>query len=268
MTIVGKTEYGYSYEDTITMTVESLPDWAVGTFRGSVITQGYDWGDANSFEVAISKTGAVTAKINESIPGKGSFAIKTGSLSFDGENYSFSWDMAWGEYEWCQGTAMISWQEKDGVVLGVLMANEEGVDEDDDYWEAFWNGYQDAYVAKPENLPLPVFGTDKTLYVSIDYDGGITLTFGTNGKVTVSEPDHAVVWSSSNLMPISYDSKSGKVEASLWVMGCEEYWDEYWEEYEYETFGAEIILAIQVDEKGNAKASKTVVKEIRPGVNL
>ena len=68
-------------------------------------------------------------------------------------------------------------------------------------------------------------------------------------------------------MPISYDSKSGKVEANLWVMGCEKYWDEYWGEYDYETFGAEIILAIQIDEKGNAKASKTEVVEIRSSVN-
>ena len=258
----------FTAEDTVTMTVNALPDWVVGTFRGSVITEGWGWGDASSFEVTISKTGIVTAKINEAIPGEGSIVLKPSSLYVEDEGFAFGWDMEWGVYEWCRGMATISQQEKDGVVLGVLTAYEDGVDEDEDYWEANWKGYQDAYVAKSANLPLPVFGTDKTLYVPIDEDGGITLTFGANGKVSISEPGHAVVWASSNLLPLSYDVEDGKVEASLWIMGADEYWCEDCEEYEYETFGAEIILTIPVDAKGNAKASKTLVKAIRPGVNF
>ena len=252
---------------TVTMRTHSLPNWAVGTFRGSVISMGYDWGDASSFEVTVSKTGTVAAKINSPIPGDGSFVIKTGALCIDGDNFSFAWDMEWGEYEWCSGEATISRLETDGVVVGVFAATEDGVDEDEDYFTATWHGYQDAYQAKPENLPVPVFGTDKSLYVPLDYDGGVTLNFETNGRVTVSEPGHAVVWASSNLLPISYDAGSGKVEASLWIMGCEEYWDEYSYGYEYETFGVELTLGISVDANGVAKASRVVVKSFSAGVN-
>jgi hypothetical protein len=58
----------YAVEDTVMMTVDALPSWDVGTFRGSVETYGLWWSDACGFEVKVAANGGLSAKLIEPNP--------------------------------------------------------------------------------------------------------------------------------------------------------------------------------------------------------
>ena len=53
------------YVSTFTVEVEALPDWVVGTFRGSVSAYGWDFSDVCGFEVKVTSKGGVTVKLIE-----------------------------------------------------------------------------------------------------------------------------------------------------------------------------------------------------------
>jgi hypothetical protein len=245
------------YVSTITIEVESLPDWIVGTFRGSVDTEGWGWSDICSFEVKVSSQGGVSAKLIEPNPAWGSVSLKTYDLIKSSESeYTFKiWDGDIENWEECSmGEVYIS---KGDNGLGVLYAWEYGIDEDEDEFEAYWEGYQDIYSLSSSVIPRPTFKNDNKYYFNIDEDGGVNLTFGAKGAVTVSEP--GVIWGKSQLLPIEYDSYNNVVIASLWLMGYDE-----WEDC---TFGAELILSIPVTQDGTAKASEIIIEDVFPGPN-
>jgi hypothetical protein len=106
-------------------------------------------------------------------------------------------------------------------------------------------------------IPRPTFKTDNKYYFYIDEDGGVQLTFGAKGAVTVSES--GVIWGKSQLLPIEYNPYNNVVTASLWLMGYDE-----WEDC---TFGAELILSIPVAQDGTAKASEIIIEDVFPGPN-
>ena len=245
------------YVSTITIEVEALPDWMVGTFRGSVEAYGWDWADVCSFEVKVTSQGGVSAKLIEPNPAWGSVSLKTYGLAkiSDGEYGFVIWDGNFEDGE--EGSIGEVWINRGDNGLGYLYAEEFGIDEDEDEFEAFWCGYQDVYSLTSSIIPKPVFKTDRKLYFDIDEDGGAQLTFGDKGVVTVFEP--GVIWGKSQLLPMEYDNYSGVVTASLWVMGYDE-----WEDC---TFGAELILSIPVSENGIANASEIVIEEVLPGPN-
>ena len=245
------------YVSTITIEVEALPDWVVGTFRGSVDTEGWGWSDICGFEVKVSSQGGVTAKLIEPNPAWGSVSLKTYSLiKLSDSEYTFGiWDGDIENWEECSiGDVYISKGDKG---FGVLYAEEYGIDEDEDEFHAYWEGYQDAYSLSSSVIPMPIFKNDNKYYFNIDEDGGVNLTFGSKGSVTVFET--GVIWGKSQLLPIEYDSYSNVVIASLWLMGYDE-----WEDC---TFGAELILSIPVTQDGTAKASEIIIEDVFPGPN-
>lgn len=245
------------YVSTITVEVEALADWVVGTFRGCVETYGWGWSDICSFEVKVAANGGVSAKLIEPNPAWGSVTLKTGGLRRNSENeYVFViWD---GDYEnGGEGSIGEVRIYKSDNGLGRLYAEEIGLDEDEDEFEAYWNGYQDVYSLALSEIPRLLFKTDNKRYFNIDEDGGVVLTFGAKGAVSVFEP--GVVWGKSQLLPFEYDADNGVVVASLWLMGYDE-----WEDV---TFGAELILSIPISQDGIAKASEIVVEDVVPGPN-
>lgn len=247
----------FTEEDTVTMTVNALPDWVVGTFRGRVITEGVDSFDACACEVKITSSGSVSAKLIEPNPAWGSVSLKTTALRKTTDNeYTFGiWDGDTENWEECSiGNVYIS---KGGNGLGVLYAEEIGIDEDEDDFEAYWNGYQDVYSLTSSDIPKPVFKTDKKCHLTLDADGGADFTFGDNGVVTVFES--GVIWGKLHLLPIAYDVNNGIVTASLWLMG--------YDGLEDCTFGAEFILNIPISSDGTAKASEITVEDVHPGPN-
>lgn len=244
------------YVSTVTVEVEALPNWLVGTFRGKVITYGSGWSDACGFEVKITSKGSVSAELLEANPAWGSVKLKTSGLVSDGWDYSFAirdGDFEDGE-EGSMGEVYIHSMDYD---VGCLSAQEFGIDEDGDEFEAFWEGYQDIYSVTSSVIPKPVFKTDNKLYLNIDQEGGIELTFGAKGEVTVSEP--GVVWSNARLLPWNYDFENNVVGASLWVMGYD-----YLEDC---TFGAELYMDIPVAQDGTAKASEISIWSVNSGPN-
>jgi PKD repeat protein len=251
------TDEEYKYVSTITIEVEALPDWVVGTFRGCVKTYGWDWSDICSFEVKVTSQGGVAAKLIEPNPAWGSISLKTYGLVKNNENdYGFA--IRDGNYEKGEeGAVGEAHIYKGDNGLGCLNANEFGIDEDEDEFEAYWSGYQDVYSLTSSIIPKLVFKTDKKLYFSIDEDGGVNLTFGAKGLVTVSEP--GVVWGKSQLLPIKYDPNNNIVTGSLWLMG--------YDEREDCTFGAELILSIPVYNDGTAKASEIIIEDVNAGPN-
>ena len=190
------------------------------------------------------------------------------SLYSTGEDFCFDFSFN-SAYEQSGGTCYISMLDV-GLdhYMGVISGNESGFDEYNEYFDGYWYAYQDAYTSTISGLLAPKFGSDNKLELSIDEDGSVTLTFGANGIVTVSEPGHNVDWADAHLLPIGYDSDMRVVTASLWLMGYEPYYvDPWWDEDQGMSFGAELILSIPVSADGTAKASEIAVEDVIPGPN-
>ena len=133
------------YVSTITVEVEALPDWVVGTFSGGVKTYGRGWDDACGFEVKVTANGRVFAKLIEANPAWGSVSLKTYGLRRNSEN-EYMFVIRDGDYEnggdGSVGEVCI-YRSDNG--LGCIYVEEIGIDEDGDQFEAFWNGCQDIY---------------------------------------------------------------------------------------------------------------------------
>jgi hypothetical protein len=244
------------YVSTITIEVEPLPAWIVGTFRGGVKTSGSGWSDACGFEVKVTPQGSISAKLIEANPAWGSVKLKTSGLVKGDYEYSFvirDGDFEDGE-EGSIGEVFIFPLD---YGIGCLYAEEVGIDEDGDEFKAHWDGYQDIYSLASSVIPKPVFKTDDNLFLNIDQKGELGLIFGAKGEVTVSEP--GAIWSNAQLLPWNYDFENNVVGASLWVMGYNYFVDC--------TFGAELYIDIPVAQDGTAKVSEISIRSVYPGPN-
>jgi hypothetical protein len=245
----------FTEEDTVTMNVNALPDWVVGTFYGSVITDNGDWGWESAMEAKVTSAGKVTLTLKDCdglqrSPAVSNLYLRDGQYCFDFEFRT--------SYEQSAGTCCI--KRHDSWYVGELIGYESGFDDEDEYFAAEWHGYQDVYGLSSTNIVRPVFKTDNKLEIPIDEDGSIMLTFGAKGLVTVSEPGHDVDWSTSHLLPVKYSSSDGVVvTASLWLMG--------YDAGEDMSFGAEFILRIPVSQDGTAKASEISIEDVFAGPN-
>ena len=245
----------FTAEDTVTMTVNALPDWVVGTFYGSVITDNGDWGWESAMEAKVTNAGKVTLTLKD-CDGLQRRPVVS-NLYLRDNQYCFDFEFR-TSYEQSSGTCYI--RRREGWYVGEFIGYEWGFDDEDEYFEAEWHGYQDVYAKASTDIVRPVFKTDNTVEIPLDEDGSITLIFGAKGLVTVYESGHDVDWSTSRLLPVNYNpNEGGLVKAYIWLMG--------YDAGEDMSFGAELVLTIPVLEGGVAKASEIMIEEIHPGPN-
>ena len=214
---------------TITLNVEALPDWVVGTFYGKNVARGLNgtWTCPMQFTVTVSANGKISMKFTG--PGEGT-ASRTAQLTKCREDGSFSFSFHYvsgrkGKEGYdegdCEGVISPVVYGEDGALLGCLTTHDIGIcDEDDDPCESKGVVYQSRYSRKPAVSGLPVFGKDNIRVVPVKSDcsdGEVTLKFGTKGAV-------AATWSgtkpaatcSSYISPYARDA-DGTVHAKLWL---------------------------------------------------
>ena len=214
---------------TITLNVEALPDWVVGTFYGKNVARGLrgTWTCPQQFTVTISANGKISMKTVS--PGEGAES-RTAQLTECREDGSFAFSFyyasgrkgkdGYSEGD-CAGIISPVAYGEDGALLGCLTTQDIGVcDEDDDPFESKGVVYQSLYSRKPAVSGLPVFGKDNIRVVPVksDYsDGEVTLKFGTKGAVTAAwSGTKPIATCSSYISPYARDA-DGTVHAKLWL---------------------------------------------------
>ena len=214
---------------TITLNVEALPDWVVGTFYGKNVARGLrgTWTCPQQFTVTISANGKISMKTVS--PGEGAES-RTAQLTECREDGSFAFSFhyasgrkgkdGYSEGD-CAGVISPVAYGEDGALLGCLTTQDIGVcDEDDDPFESKGVVYQSLYSRKPAVSGLPVFGKDNIRVVPVKSDcsdGEVTLKFGTKGAVTAAwSGTKPAATCSSYISPYARDA-DGTVHAKLWL---------------------------------------------------
>ena len=256
---------------TITLNVEALPDWVVGTFYGKNVGRGRDgsWTCPQQFAVTVSANGKVSMKT--SAPGEGSESRTTQLTECRGDgNYAFSFHYTSGRKGKegytdgdCGGVISPATYGADGTLLGCLTTHDAGVcDEDDDPYESEGVVYQSLYSRKPAVAGLPVFGKDNTRAISVASDitaGAVTLKFGSKGAVTATwSGTKPTATCSSYITPYARDA-DGTVHAKLWLTFLDKTHFGYYDDPLQ--VGLEFDLAIPA--ASAAAASDMVVKSVR-----
>ena len=214
---------------TITLNVEALPGWVVGTFYGKNVARGLrgTWTCPQQFTVTISANGKISMKTVS--PGEGAES-RTAQLTECREDgiFAFSFHYASGRkgkdgYSEgdCAGIISPVAYGEDGALLGCLTTQDIGVcDENDSPFESKGVVYQSLYSRKPAVSGLPVFGKDNIRVVPVKSDcsdGEVTLKFGTKGAVTAAwSGTKPAATCSSYISPYARDA-DGTVHAKLWL---------------------------------------------------
>ena len=214
---------------TITLNVEALPDWVVGTFYGKNVARGLrgTWTCPQQFTVTISANGKISMKTVS--PGEGAES-RTAQLTECREDGSFAFSFhyasgrkgkdGYSEGD-CAGIISPVAYGEDGALLGCLTTQDIGVcDENDSPFESKGVVYQSLYSRKPAVSGLPVFGKDNIRVVPVKSDcsdGEVTLKFGTKGAVTATwSGTKPIATCSSYISPYARDA-DGTVHAKLWL---------------------------------------------------
>ena len=276
--------YSYSTEAIIPFTVYPLPSWVVGKFYGWHDCFGLNGDDEDQnqysqaaaqfwenpddspyvcwecpalWEITVAKDGKVTMLYRE----VGFSDTSYSQLCKDTQgNYRIA-DFLWSNHvEWEE---YYDWKiEKiDGVNLGYITGKTRGVDDGPDPFVSYNYAYQNAYAAKPQGLPLPVFdksNASRSLQVHAQSNrcpwkqeyGVLTLTFGANGTVTPKwTGETAYTMLDAHLTP--YGIIGNVVHAKLAILGLT---------YSREYGGFDLVydLEIPCDNSGNASASNII----------
>ena len=256
---------------TITLNIEALPDWVVGTFNGKNVARGLHgtWTCPMQFTVTVSANGKISMK--GSAPGEGSES-RTAQLTECREDGSFAFSFhyvsgrkgkdGYSEGD-CEGVISPVAYGEDGTLLGCLTMYDVGVcDEDDDPCESEGVLYQAIYSRKPAVAGLPVFGKDNTRAISVASDitdGAVTLKFGSKGAVTATwSGTKPAATCSSYITPYARDA-DGTVHAKLWLTFLDKMHFGYYDDPLQ--VGFEFDLAIP--SVSAAAASDIVVKSVR-----
>ena len=224
------TEGKQKYVSTITIKVEALPDWVVGTFNGYIDgSESYagDWVDWVT--ITINSSGKVSYK---DITEDGSvYVVNPKGITFKQDaigNYII--EISHGGSDWYdQKELRISYVVIDGVTVGVIEGESNGADiEDGGAWiepsigefyacQNVWKNAQGTKLA-------PTFIKNTITSVSMNgmrddegdsyYGGYLTLKYGANGAVTTAysetEGGKATATGSAQLVPYEVDGNVTK----------------------------------------------------------
>ena len=225
------------YVSTITVEVEALPDWVVGTFEGysgNEYSDGSDWFAYAA--LVISDTGELTAKTFESDARWYSVSLKYMSLQAEGK---YKYRLVMSDYDWSDGyienfVYNIVPTEYDGVTVGHLELDGEFIGYEE--WDGEYYSYigclrliQKAWQIAQGTKLVPEFVKDTSMSVSMDgmrddewdpyYGGCLTFKFGSNGAVTTaySERKGATATATGSAQLVPYDVDGDTVYAWLYT---------------------------------------------------
>ena len=220
-------DYGDSWteEDTVTMNVNALPDWVVGTFNGdgdfiNPKDSDGDWMDGVS-TLTVSKTGALSGKVIYSINGKQVTATMQATAfsknvnldyetvlrltdvdEYDGESPAMPYSGA-NAYVYEDVAVSVPGYgaflvdiylyqvpygddgESIGIIRTIQRHNKSGIEEDT---FVHFEGVQNLWDRKSEAIDLPVFDENLSHWAhgkKSHWCGNYEFTFGDSGKLTV-----------------------------------------------------------------------------------
>lgn len=227
------TEGKAKYVSTITIEVEALPDWVVGTFYGKEIARGtgyYEWVCPMQITVTISAVGKISIKGIEPGESGTSRSAQLTEVRDDG-SYAFTVHHVSGR----KGNDGYTEGDLEGVItpmvygdnveFGCCIIHDVGVcDEDDDPYESDGEAYQSLYSSKSHVSKLPAFVRNAVTTVNMNYmrdddwdsyyGGYLTLKYGANGAVTTAysetEGGKATATGSAQLVPYEVDGNITK----------------------------------------------------------
>ena len=255
------------YVSTITVEVEALPDWVVGTFEGYAFVEMEDESDYHDRIIyTISSTGKVSSK--GQVEDTTWYTIKDNILT---KNVDGSYQITSSEYEWDfeeKRTIRIKSNVVDGVVIGYLSGIIEGAQYEE--WSNSWiNSYgnmdacQNVWKNAQGTKLAPAFAKNVSTVVDMSemrdddwdpyYGGYLTLKYGANGAVTTayseSEGGKATATGSAQLVPYEVDGNITKawLYTALKPKGRD-------------PFGVLLLLSINTS-KGNVYGDDVVVED-------
>lgn len=213
------------YVSTITIEVEALPDWVVGTFNGYI--DGFesyagDWVDWVT--ITINSSGKVSYKdLTES---GNYYVVNPNDITFEMDGYGgYKIVVEQSDVDWySEKNLTIRPENIGGNVIGGIEGSVTGADiEDGGAWEEPTTGYfyacQNVWATAKGTKLAPEFVKNTTVSVSMDdmrddewdpyYGGSLTLKFGSNGVVTTAyserEGGKATATGSAQLVPYEVD---------------------------------------------------------------
>ena len=230
------------YVSTITIEVEALPDWVVGTFEayGYVIGTGdsgwYKWDWIDRQTITISSDGKFSGK--GLWPSSWSGGVLVGKNSNGGYDFMLEYE---DREQWRNLEFEVKRKIVGGVECGVISGISYGEDESDepgdlpDYYEGEFRGIQNMWgVAKGSKL-TPVFDSQSIVKVDMSnmgdryydgweswcqYGGYLSLRFGNNGAVTTSYSYNlnGKETATTTVQLVPYDVKGDTVYAWLFTV--------------------------------------------------
>ena len=214
------------YVSTITVEVEALPDWMVGTFDGYV-----DRTDSiGSITLTIGQNGKVVAKerlhhetkwvtlnfLRLVLDGQGNYKIVGENLDSDKDGeWRDYYELTIGEPQEVDGVAMVNIR---GIFAGEEYRYDGSVHSDEGSVSLFKNVWKEAKGTKlaPEFLKDAVKTVDMS---AMNHVGSLSLKFGKNGAVTAAyslfEGGKASATGSAQLVP--YEEDGDIVKALIYV---------------------------------------------------
>ena len=228
------------YVSTITIVVEALPDWVVGTFEtyhyiiGESTQSCYTWDFNRHCTLTINANGRFSGK-GESAEGSGTVQNGTLITKDDDGSYLFYLRNEMSN-EWNYWDFTIRREVIDGVVCGVITGRDYGEDEADEpgdlgdpYDGDIW-GIQNTWKIAKKSKLAPNFVPNTITFVDMSnmedryfdgwlgggypYGGYLTLKYGANGAVTTAysatKGGKATATGSAQLVPYEVDGNITK----------------------------------------------------------
>ena len=224
------TDGNQKYVSTITIEVEALPDWVVGTFNGYIDgSESWDGDWVDWVTITITSSGKVTYK---DLTEDGSiYTVEAKDITFEmDEDYKYRIVILQEGSDWYSHKHLTIYShEIVGRVVGVIEGTSEGADIEDGGYKiepSYGRFYarQNVWETAIGTKLAPEFVKNMTMSVSMDemrddewnscYGGNLALKFGGNGAVTTAYSEHeggkAIATGSAQLVPYEVDGNITK----------------------------------------------------------
>jgi PKD repeat protein len=213
------TDSKMKYVSTITIEVEALPDWVVGTFDGwlQAIYEDSESDNLERIVIGITQVGKLSYK----------WYSQTDNDVMDEKDISLKKDIYGGYYitinedwsDWkCDAVLEIKPLEIEGLFVGSIEGGGEGFEKEDGVWYKLFcsvQARQDCWIKAQDTIFSPKFVKGAITLIGMDdmrdwiwddgYGGYLTLKYSANGAVTTSysetEGGKAMATGSAQLVP-------------------------------------------------------------------
>lgn len=216
------------YVSTVTIEVEALPDWVVGTFDGwlQAIYEDSESDNLERIVIGITQVGKLSYK----------WYSQTDNDVMDEKDISLKKDIYGGYYitinedwsDWkCDAVLEIKPLEIEGLLVGSIEGGGEGFEKEDGVWYKLFcsvQARQDCWIKAQDTIFSPKFVKGAITLIGMNdmrdwiwddgYGGYLTLKYGANGAVTTAYSEtvggKATATGSAQLVPYEVDGNITK----------------------------------------------------------